>query len=85
MNYGSYEMVTENSSDLPTFRGQARLRGRGFGAFAQTLGRSGIPFIKNYIVPAAKKMWADLFEIAALEIGEWKSCQWTKKTNSWEV
>ena len=28
------------------------------------------PFIKKYIVPAAKRIGADLFEIAAPEIGE---------------
>ena len=49
-------MVAQNSSDYPIFRGHARQRGRGFGALAQTLGRTAIPFIKKYIVPAAKKL-----------------------------
>ena len=52
------------------FLGHARQRGRGFGALAQTLGRTAIPFIKKYIVPAAKRIGADLFEIAAPEIGK---------------
>ena len=63
-------MVAQNSTDFPIFRGHARQRGRSFGALAQTLGRTAIPFIKNYIVPAAKRIGADLFEIAAPEIGE---------------
>ena len=32
--------------------------------------RTAIPFIKKYIVPAAKRIGPDLFEIAAPEIGE---------------
>ena len=63
-------MVAQKSADFPIFRGHARLRGRGSGALAQTLGRTAIPFIKKYIVPAAKRIGADLFEIAAPEIGE---------------
>ena len=63
-------MVAQKSADFPIFRGHARQRGRGFGALAQTLGRTAIPFIKKYIVPAAKRIGADLFEIAAPEIGE---------------
>ena len=63
-------MVAQKSADFPIFRGHARQRGRRFGALAQTLGRTAIPFIKKYIVPAAKRIGADLFEIAAPEIGE---------------
>ena len=63
-------MVAQNSADFPIFRGHARQRMRGFGALAQTLGRAAIPFIKIYIDPAAKRIGADLFEIAAPEIGK---------------
>ena len=63
-------MVAQSSANFPIFRGHARQRGRGFGALAQTLGRTAITFIKKYIVPAAKRIGADLFEIAAPEIGE---------------
>ena len=38
------------------FSGHARQRGRGFGAVAQTLGRTAIPLIKQYLVSAAKKL-----------------------------
>ena len=63
-------MVAQSSANFPNFCGHARQRGRGFGALAQTLGRTAIPFIKKYIVPAAKRIGVDLFEIAAPEIGE---------------
>ena len=63
-------MVALNSADFRFFRGHARLRGRGFGALAQTRGRTAIPFIKKYLVPAAKRSGADLFEVAAPAIGE---------------
>ena len=60
-------MVAQSSANFPIFCGHARQRGRGFGALAQTLGRTAIPFFKKYIVPAAKRIGADLFEIAAPE------------------
>ena len=56
-------------SDLPYFRGYARQRGRGFGALAQTIGRTAIPFLRRYVVAAAKIVGADLIEMAAPEIG----------------
>ena len=57
------------SIDLPYFKGASRQRGRGFGALAQVLGRTAIPFLSKYIVPAAKRVGADLFEAALPEIG----------------
>ena len=63
-------MVAQNSTDFPIFRGHAGQRCEGFGALASTLGRTAIPQIKIYIVPAAKRIGADLFEVAAPEIGE---------------
>ena len=44
-------------SDLPYFRGYERQRGRGFGALERTIGRTAIPFLRRYVVPAAKKSW----------------------------
>ena len=61
-------MVAQSSANFPIFRGHARQGGRSFGAHAQTLGRTAIPFIKKYIVPAAKRIEADLFENVAPEI-----------------
>ena len=60
-------MVAE--SDLPCFRGYSRQKGRGFGALAQTIERTAIPFLRRYyVVPAAKRFGADLLDIAAPEI-----------------
>ena len=63
-------MVAQSSANSPIFHGHARHRGRGFGALEQTLGRTAIPLIKKYLVKAAKRIGADLFEIAAPEIGD---------------
>ena len=38
-------MVAQSPANFPIFRGHARQRGRGFGAIAQTLGRTAIPII----------------------------------------
>ena len=43
-------------------------RGRGIGSLAQTIGRTAIPFLRRYVVPAAKRVGADLIEMAAPEI-----------------
>ena len=56
-------------SDLPYFRGYSRQRGRVFGALTQTIGRTAILFLRRYVVPAAKRVGADLLDIAAPEIG----------------
>ena len=46
-------MIAEISANFLIFLGHARQRGKGFGALAQTLGRTAIPFIIKYLVPAA--------------------------------
>ena len=55
--------------DLPYFRGYSRQRGRGFRAFAQTIERTAIPFSRPYVVPATKRVGADMIELTAPEIG----------------
>ena len=47
-----------------------RQRGRGFGALAQVIGRTAIPFLSKYVVPAAKRIGVDMLEFSAPEIGE---------------
>ena len=47
-----------------------RQRGWGFGALAQVIRRNAIPFLRKYVVPAAKRVGADLLEFAVPEIAE---------------
>ena len=61
-------MVASRQVEIPYYRGVGRQRGRGFGALAQVIGRTAIPFLRKYIVPAAKRVVADLLEFAVPEI-----------------
>ena len=63
-------MVASNTLELPYYKGIGRQRGRGFGAPAQVFGRTAIPFLRKYIVPAAKRVGADLLEFAAPEVAD---------------
>ena len=63
-------MVASRQVEIPYYRAVGRQRGRGFGALAQVIGRTAIPFLRKYVVPAAKRVGADLLEFAVPEIGE---------------
>ena len=63
-------MVASRQEETPFCRGVGRQRGRGFGALAQIKGRTAKAFLRKYIVLAAKRVGADLLEIAAPEIAE---------------
>ena len=63
-------MVASNTLELPYYKGIGRRRGRGFGALAQVIGRTAIPFLRKYIVPAAKRVGADLFEFVVPEVAD---------------
>ena len=63
-------MVASRQKDIPYYREVGRQRGRGFGALAHVIERTAIPFLRNYIVPAAKRIGAYMLEFAAPEIGE---------------
>ena len=63
-------MVASRQVEIPYYRGVGRQRGRRFGALAQVIGRTAIPFLRKYIVPAAERVGGDLLEFAAPEIGE---------------
>ena len=63
-------MVASRQVEIPYYRGVGRQRGRGFGALAQVIGRTAIPFLRKYIVPAATRVGADLLEFAVPEIAE---------------
>ena len=61
-------MVPSREVEIPYYRGVGRQRGRGFGALAKVIGGTVIPFLRNYIVPAAKRVRADLLVFAVPEI-----------------
>ena len=63
-------MVASRQVEVPFYRGVGRQRGRRFGALAPVIGRTAIPFLRKYIVPAAKRVGADLLEFAVPEIAE---------------
>ena len=63
-------MVASRQVEIPFYRGVGQQRGRGFGALAQVIGKTAIPFLRKYIVPAAKRVGADLLEFAVPEIAE---------------
>ena len=63
-------MVASRQVEIPYYRGVGRQRGRGFGALAQVIGTTAIPFLRKYIVPAAKRVGADLLEFAVPEIAQ---------------
>ena len=63
-------MVASRQVEIPYYRAVGRQRGRGFGALAQVIGRTAIPFLRKYIVPTAKRVGADLLDVAVSEIAE---------------
>ena len=63
-------MVASRQVEIPYYRGVGRQRGRGFGAVAQVIGKTAILVLRKYIVPAAKRVSADLLEFAVPEIAE---------------
>ena len=63
-------MVASRQVEIPYYRAVGRQRGRGFGYLAQVIGRTEIPFLRKYVVPAAKRVGADLLEFAVPEIAE---------------
>ena len=72
--------------EISYYRGVGRQRGRRFGALAQVFGRPALPFLRKYVVSAAKRVGANLLEFAAPEVGEVENlsigCQECGKTNS---
>ena len=63
-------MVASRQVEIPFYRVIGRQRGRGFGALAQDIGRTAIHFSPKYIVPAAKRVGANLLEFAVQEIAD---------------
>ena len=63
-------MVTSRQIKISFDKTTGRQRGWGFGAHAQVIGRVLIPFLREYIVPAANRVGADLFENTAPQVAE---------------
>ena len=63
-------MVASKQVQIPFFRNIGRKRGRSFVAIAQVFGRTAIPFLGKNIVPAVKRVGADLLDFAAPGIAE---------------
>ena len=78
-------MVASRQVEVPYSRAVERQRGRGFGALAQVIGRTIIPFLRKHVVPAAKRIGADMLEFALPEIGEVFSSRKSFKTGAKSV
>ena len=63
-------MVASREVELHYYKGVGRQRGRGFGALAQFIERSAILFLKKYVVPAARRIDADMLGFAVPEIAD---------------
>ena len=63
-------MLASRQGEIQFYRGAGRQRARGFGALTQVIGRTAIQVLRKYIVPAAKRVGADLLEFAVPEIAE---------------
>ena len=63
-------MVASRQVEITYCRAVWRQRERGCGALAQVIGRGAIPFLRKYVVPAAKRIGADMLQFAAPEIGD---------------
>ena len=63
-----YKMVASRQVEIPYYRRFGRQRGRGFGALAQVIEGTAISFLRKYVVPAAKRIGADLLKFATPKI-----------------
>ena len=78
-------MVASRQVEIPYYRGVGRQKWKGFGALAQVIGRTAIPYLRKWIVPAAKRIGADMLEFATPEIGEVVSGRETLKSSAKSV
>ena len=63
-------MVASRQLEIPYDKAFRRQKGTRFGAVAQVIGRTNIPLLCKYVVPAEKRIGADMLEFAAPDIGE---------------
>ena len=84
-------MVVSREVEIQLYRGVGGQRRRGFGALAQVIDRTAIPFLRKYIVPAAKRIGADLLEFVAPQMQRllrveriWRQLQRVWEDRFWE-
>ena len=63
-------MVASRHVEIPFYRGIGRQRGHDFDALAQVVERSAISALRKYIVPAAKRVGAELLEFPVPEVAD---------------
>ena len=63
-------MIASNTFELLYYKRIGRQRGRGFGVLVKVIGRTANPFLRKYIVPAEKRVGADLLEFALPEVAD---------------
>ena len=63
-------MVASRQVEIPYYRAVGRQKGRGFEAVAQFIGRTKNPFLRKFVVPAAKRVGADMLEFDVPGFGE---------------
>ena len=73
-------MLASRQVEIPFFRGIRRQRRWGFGALAKDIGKTAIPLMRNYIVPVAERVGADLINFALPVIADVVSDRKTFKT-----
>ena len=61
-------MIASITLELLYYKGIGRQRRRGFGALTQLIGRTAYLFSREDVVPAAKRVGADLSEFAVPEV-----------------
>ena len=63
-------MVASRQVEAPFYESFGRQGELGFGALSQVIGSTAYPFLRKYIVRAAKRVGADLLEFDSPEIAE---------------
>ena len=63
-----YTMVASRRIEIPYYRSTGQQRGRGIGALALVIDRTAIPFLRKYVVPAAKRAGTELIDFASPEV-----------------
>ena len=57
-------MIALGRTEIPLFKGIGHQRGMVFGGFAQVDGRTASPSLTKGVVPATKRVSANVFEVA---------------------